>query len=205
MPACVSELPHLLSLVGGALALNLAYLNLERFRYAKAILDSAKEVMDEVERNENFDFSGTGSYKQLKALVKFSDGRGGNGTQELDWGLRITRYLYVLIFLRPPTDRIVCISSVVASTTALTLGSGHPIGSLAWTCGLFGAEHIYLSYWILVLGVVSPMIFLALGIYIQQTSRRLAARIRGDLGKVMQREARDATVHGQEHRSTKHR
>ena len=195
MCACVSELPHLLSLAGGALALNLAYLNLERFRYAKAILDSAKEVMDEVERDEKFDFSGTGSYKQLKALVKFPAGRGGNGTQELDLGLRITRYLYVLIFLKPPTDRLVCISSVVASTAALTLGSGHATGSLAWTCRFFGAEHIYLSYWILVLGVTSPMIWLALGIYIQQTSRRLAARIKGDLGEVMQREARDAAVH----------
>ena len=69
MSTCASELPHIVSLASGALALNLAYLNLERFRYAKAILNSAKEVMDRLEKDQELDFTQTRSYKQLKALV----------------------------------------------------------------------------------------------------------------------------------------
>ena len=40
-----SQLHQIVALAGGALALNLAYVNLERFRYAKAIRNQSKDIL----------------------------------------------------------------------------------------------------------------------------------------------------------------
>lgn len=196
MSTCASELPHIVSLASGALALNLAYLNLERFRYAKAILNSAKEVMDRLEKDQELDFTQTRSYKQLKALVEFPTSRKENGDapQELGAFLGTIKLLYRWLFVRPPMDRIFCTAFVIASVTAVVLGAGHPIGVFQSTCQFFDTTYISLSYWALVAGIIMPMVFLVLGGFIQQTCLNLAERIEGDLGQVMQRSAREARV-----------
>ena len=196
MSTCVSDLPNIVSLASGALALNLAYLNLERFRYAKAILNSAKEAMDRVEKNQDLDFTQTRSYTQLKALVEFpaSNKRNGNTGEKLGAFLKTIQFLHGRIFVRPPMDRIFCTVFVIMSVIALILGAGHPIGILPFTCRFFTREYIGVSYWSLVAGVLMPMAFLVLGGFIQRTCRNLAERIEGDLGRVMQRSAQEARV-----------
>ena len=193
MANCGSELPQILSLASGALAINLAYLNLERFRYAKAVLNSARGVMDEVEKIEktqDLNFKETVSYQQLKALVDFPKGN----VKELGVSLKITRFLYGRLFVKPPADRIAGVFFVIASTAALVLGSGQPIGVLAWTCGLFVRDYISVSYWILVAGITFPMLFLMVGQLVQKTCHSLAERIKRDFGAIVQNSARAAVI-----------
>ena len=62
------------------------------------------------------------------------------------------------------------------------------------TCQLFSKDLIIVSYWVLVVGVVSPMGFLWLGGFIQRTCRNIADRIEGDFGHVMQDSVQTAKV-----------
>ena len=186
---------HVVSLAGGALALNLAYVNLERFRYANAIQNISREVLDRVENAEGIDFTHTRSYRQLQELVTFPrrDRRDETSAEVSGAGLRFLRLLYGWIFVKP-TDMFICSILVIASVLALALGSGHPIGVLMGTCAWFTREHIHLSYWILASGILVPMVFLALGTYIKWTCSGLADRIHGDLGAVLKKAVPDAKI-----------
>ena len=194
MLSCVSELTHIVPLASGAVTLNLAYLNLDHFRYAKAILSSAEEGMDRVEKvgkDTKLDFTNALSYRQLQALAALP---GKGKIRGLGFSIGLTRILFIGCFVWPTTDRIICTVFVIAATVALVLGTGHPIGALLSTCELFNRDNIFLSYWLLVAGVVSPMGFLVLGGFIQRRCRKIAEHVEGDFGQVMQESVQTAEV-----------
>ena len=187
---CTSELHHIVSLAGGVLALNLAYLNLERFRYAKTIQNHSREVLDTFEDAEGIrkgaNLEQMSSYRQVKELATFPDVNAGAApTPELWKEFRARRFVYEWLFVKR-IDIMVCSVFVLVSVVALALGSGHPIGALGWTCSYFDKANIGVSYWILAPGIVVPMIFLIVGGYIQSKYVALVDRVKRDLGEMLQ-------------------
>lgn len=198
---CGSYLQHVVALAGGALALNLAYVNLERFRYAKTIQNRAREVLDKLDKAgavpkagavKGIDLTRARSYRQLRELATFpgpniQDGR----PTDLGKEFRAIRSVYEWLFVKR-IDIFVCSIFVAISVIALALGSGQPIGVLGWTCGYFGKEDIAVSYWTLAVGIVVPMVFLVVGGYIQSKCFEVGDRVEHDLGGIIQSTVTDA-------------
>lgn len=193
---CASELHHVVSLAGGALALNLAYLNLERFRYAKAIQNHSRQVVDKFEKAEGLP-KGTNldqvtSYRKVKELATIPDTDDGDDADDetkptagLWKEFGVTGLVYEWIFVKR-MDIIICSIFVVVSVVALALGSGHPIGILEWTCSYFDKARIGVSYWTLAMGIAVPMVFLMVGGYIQSKYVKLAGEVQRNLGEMLQ-------------------
>ena len=195
MSECVSQLHNIVSLAGGALALNLAYVNLERFRYAKTIQNSSQGVLDEMEKDTELDFTRTESYQQLKALVAFTyhDHKNGPTKPKLGITLCIMKILYQYLFSNL-MDVFLCSILVIVSVVALGLGSAHPIGVLGWTCPYFTSEHIHISYWLLAASIAVPMLFLLAGGWLKRKCDDLIHRIDADLGQVLKKGVPDAKL-----------
>ena len=186
---CASQLHHIVSLAGGALALNLAYVNLERFRYARVAENLSKDMLDKVEADGQFRQSR--SYQELSALVARNLPEKKNDTDrssENKVGLdtRVTRWIHEWIFVKP-VDILVCCIFVVISVIALALGSGHPIGVLTWTCEYFSTKHEDV-YWTLAVGITTPMVFILIGSYILWKCRRLTRRMEDEFGHLLKKE-----------------
>jgi len=191
LPECASQLHHIVSLAGGALALNLAYVNLERFRYARSAENLSKDMLDKVEIDGKFRKSK--SYQELSALVarnlpekkneykidSSSDSKVGIDTRALRW-------LHELLFVKP-MDLVICCIFVVISVIALALGSGHPIGVLMWTCKYFSTKHDDV-YWTLAVGIAAPMLFILFGSCILWKCRTLIRRMEDEFGYQLKKE-----------------
>lgn len=185
MTICASELPDMLSLAGGALTLNLAYLNLERFRYSRVVQETANDALGVLESNEGLDFSNTRPYKELQALIVVSNGGALEDAPERVC-FRAILWLFRWILVKP-TDTIICSAFVIVSAVALLLGSGHSVGLFESTCGFFTEEHVVAPYWMLASGVAAPMAFLLLGRFLQWTCRRLEKETLDVAGRIIQK------------------
>lgn len=192
LPECMSQLHHIVSIAGGALALNLAYVNLGRFRYAQAAEKLSKDMLDKVEIDGKFRKSK--SYQELSALVarnlpekkekKNEDDTDRSADNKIGRDTRALRWLHERLFVKP-TDLVICCIFVVISVIALALGSGHPIGVLMWTCEYFSTKHDDV-YWILAVGVTAPMLFILFGSCILWKCHALIRRMEDEFGYELQ-------------------
>ena len=198
MPECISQLHNIVSLAGGALALNLAYVNLERFRYAKTIQNSSKGALDQIEKDQELDYTNAESYQQLKGLVAstYHDKKDEPSKPKLGIKLCVMNILYRHLFSNL-MDVYLCSLLVVVSVVALVLGSAHPIGVLDWTCPYFTLEFIHRSYWLLAASIAVPMLFLLAGGLIKRECDDLVHRIEADLGQVLKKGVSDAKLKDQ--------
>ena len=191
LPECTSQLHHIVSLAGGALALNLAYVNLERFRYARVAEALSRDMLDKVEIDGKFRESK--SYQELSALVarnlpekKSEDNTNRSSDNKVGIGTRALRWIHEWSFVKP-VDIVICCIFVMISVLALALGSGHPIGVLMWSCEYFSTKHDDV-YWILAVGIVTPMVFILIGSSILWKCRTLTKRMEDEFGHLLKKE-----------------
>lgn len=189
MSICGSELPDMVSLAGGALTLNLAYLNLERFRYSRVIQETANDALDVLDSNEGLDFKNTRPYQELEALIVVSNGGALEDPPERGY-FKAILWLFRWILVKP-TDTIICSAFVIVSAVALLLGSGHSVGLFESTCRFFTEQHVVLPYSILASGVSAPMGFLLLGRFLQWTCRRLEKDTLDVGGRIIQKKVKE--------------
>ena len=163
MSSCMdilSELPKMAPMTGVAVALCLAYLNLERFRYRSAIARYAREILSRLENN-NDGFSSLERPKSVKLIRRFASLTATDEPlQEWDgwWG-----WLYTKVFEKHFDRRVVLIGSG-ASLTLLCVGVGYDIGLLrGWLISANADWFTLIFYCLMVFFILLPISLIWLG------------------------------------------
>lgn len=159
MSTCVPELHNLIPLAGGTLAISLSYLNLERFRYATTIQESAKSAFSQFDTEEIKARVGrTKEYRVLMYLASLE--KNIRNKEKAPDGVPWKR----LLLFTKRIDTYFGGLFAIASGLALCLGTAHTIKLfLLETCFLFTIDVIEYTYFGLFAGMLSPVVFVLVG------------------------------------------
>lgn len=186
-------LPNLEPLLGAALGLNLAYLNLAVFAYITRISDSVSHALEALEASATATVRNTAWYKQLKAIadVKTVD-RNRNFLPDSPWIYlppTVWGFLFnVLFYWR--VAKIVSIIGTVYVGAMLAIGTAHNSGLMAW---LFcrDADSIAIHFAITLGAFLWPMLMAAAGAWVRWQSIRF---LRYQVTSLGQQALSDATA-----------
>lgn len=170
----VSLLPLLEPLAGASFAINLAYLNLERFRYRRLIREQAQRLYAELEKAEYFDiisdFKEVGLLRDLSGL-KDHDNMGNDPLNpsdepQSDRKILITERVYRFVF-KHHLDMTVCKVLAVIAGLLLYFGVMHSIGRHDYAAPTFNSAP-EAHFWgeVLLLTMFVPLGLVALGNWI---------------------------------------
>tara|TARA_B110000908_G_C10212633_1_gene431055 strand:+ start:1050 stop:1595 length:546 start_codon:yes stop_codon:yes gene_type:complete len=115
---------------GSALALNLAYLNLKKFRYRDEISETAKEKIQQTPDEVH-------DAKWYKVIANLASGKLSWGVFGSLWGI-----LYA-VFFHTRLDRGVSIIATVISAYYLALGVAHSVGYKFYYYAVYNSEKIF--------------------------------------------------------------
>lgn len=198
-------LPNLEPLTAGALALNLAYLNLERFRYRDKIRSRARTELDRLNGGgsdntprkllENRWFQ---EVDRLAALpnhdptgdddLRSASYRGNGPLPAGPWGR-----IYNGFYERHQDMYVTCILTVY-SIFLLALGTAHSSGILISTSCWFSADLIAFTFWGLVVSILAPIAFVIVGKQIVRWGKDVSKENVNGLVGLLSDEAKDASL-----------
>lgn len=185
--AVVSLIPDLEPLAGISLAVNLAYLNLQRWRYRQAIRGIAKRGLGELNQRQNDDGSIVSGLPQLRGLKVLAGDE--NNLNKLPVFIRV----FELFFGKELDVRLGVFFSIFA-VLMLTVGVAHNIG--VWSSvvpisvGKWAASYFY----VLIGSLVSPAISVILGRYLVEKSTEYADDCFKQLSSVYERQIAQAQL-----------
>ncbi len=202
--ALVSLLPKLEPIAGGGLAINLAYLNLRRFRYRSQIRDHAKKEVISLANDKgeyhpklvaNHWFQQVQRFAHLKdndeilpvpalpdtsqTAVKMPDGF---------WG---TIYRYIFEYHQ---DRWLAFAFTGLCLVGLIFGVAHSIDQLTWCNCAFSADYIWISFWILLIAMILPVLLVFVGRRVVRWACKYASNNVRELEKLMKADVQKATL-----------
>ena len=193
-------------MAGAGLALNLAYINLERFRYRSKIRLHARKELERLKSKGGAEipeeFIEIRNYKLVKYLSALPDNdadiaKRGDKSEEKNneevWPEGLWPKIYKYLFDKHQ-DRIFSFLMVIVSTFLLVVGVAHSIGHAQCISCLFSNEWILLSFYILVASVIFPMFFVMLGTRVVRWGTDIASENVAELEKMMQGVARQARI-----------
>ena len=206
--SCISQLPALEPLAGAALAISLAYLNLDRFRYRSRIREHA--------RKELARFAGDASglarlarnrwFRQVQFLAALPDndrlskksmeehrkeaeknGEIKNGNSETKSGMPdgLWGKIY-LIFFSVHQDRYATYVFTLIALIALLFGCAHQIGVWTFTQCLGSGKLLIFMFYLLSLCVLAPILFVMMGRRVVVWAMEYATSCCTDLEEPMQ-------------------
>lgn len=161
-------------MAGAALAINLAYLNLERFRYRKKIREHAREVKERLSTDVNGESPHEGSelYQRVVRLSALPDeinykkkSTKGNLEVNESWDMgevpgdiwwRIYRFLF-----ERHQDRVIVFCTTGVSLVMFFLGTAHSVDHLSSIACWFESGAIWL--YVVTAALVAPIILVFLG------------------------------------------
>ncbi|MER8955793.1 hypothetical protein NKJ46_34055 [Mesorhizobium sp. M0166] len=192
----MSMLPQLEPVLGAALGLNLAYLNLAVFAYITRISDSVSESLAAVEASATDAVKDTIWYGQLRAIadvktidknrILIPETRWIN-TPPSVWGILFN----VFFFWR--LGKLLSIVLTVFVAFMLILGTAHSAGIIGWfLCK--DANSISFYFLLSVLAFVWPMLMAWAGAWVQLAARRFLRYQVTSLGKAALMEAAATTA-----------
>ena len=157
--SALSYLPNLEPLAGAALALNLAYLSLDPFRYRNQIRANAEKTLDELKASSKQNQDIPKGSLQCKRVMRLAGHEDENKTKLKDG---MYAFFFTAIYGRI-ADRHVGYFCVAISIMCLCLGVLHSSKQISFVNCWFDAENISWYTWSMVLILIFPIIMVWLG------------------------------------------
>ena len=154
----VSFLQFLEPTFGASLAINLAYLNLEKFRYAKLIAKEARDLLSKTELSDT-SISGTDWYRQIQSLSEQTSASPPKLELPLCWWSCGYKIFYWNI------DRWFSIFITAYSGIYLVLGVAHSVNLFPGTVKYFTSGEIYNEFWYSTFGLFWPMMMVTIAAF----------------------------------------
>lgn len=178
-------LSELASLASTTLAIALAYLNLDRFRYRQNIRDHARKALDllrDRSRSVDKDHEDKGIYQGLRFLAMLGTPPPKTRLKEIIPSLRL-RQVYPWTYASN-RDRWFTTFCVIYSMFVLFVGRASGIGVSGYS---FFASNWFLwpSYAILVLGIIVPVFLVLIGNWIRESAYSKIDHDRVEMEKFM--------------------
>ena len=165
MADIVSLLPQLEPVCGVGVAVSIAYLNLERFRYRKDIREHAQALLERLKALSSYNIM---QHDEKIALIENLAGlrdnsRAGdlNGANPVAKPLIRSRQRTVYdIIYRFHMDRWICVFFGIVCFLGLCLGAAHAAQSTLWLARFFTSPGQY-NFWLIFtsLGTICPLLF----------------------------------------------
>ena len=185
-----SALAELASLASSSLAVDLTYLILDRFKYRESIRDHARralELLRDKSSSVDKDHEDKGIYQGLRFLAMLPITSTNINLKEVIPSFKL-RKLYPWIYASR-MDRWSTIICVIYSMLCLFVGRGYGIGLDIGLQRLpfFAIDSfLWVSYWILCLGVTIPILFVTVGSWIRESAHSKIDHDRMEMEKFMQ-------------------
>lgn len=182
------EHPYLSELAGlasSALAIGLAYLNLDRFRYRENIRDHAREalaLLRDRSSSVDKDHEDKGIYQGIRFLAMLGAPSPDTRLKEIIPSLRLRR-IYPWIYASNK-DRWFTVFCVMYSMFVLFIGRGYGIGMSRFSF-LASGWLLWPSYAILVLGIIAPVFLVLIGNWIRESAYSKIDHDRVEMEKFM--------------------
>lgn len=193
--SALSLLPKIEPLTATAVAICLAYLNLERFRYRSAIRKYAQEIIRQYDENTDYkNLSEHSNIQFLKRLASLDDHEhiatttGTNNSSWTGWG-----YVYSIVFEKH-RDRKIILAGVSIALLLLCLGVSHDIGHIVFLSCLFSSSIIIVSYYISLFLIFVPITLVLLGQTVVDRAKKKADGTLKDIEITMQALAKKAKM-----------
>jgi hypothetical protein len=164
----ISLLPAIMPLLGAALALNLAYLNLPAFGYIKVVRGSVSERLARLDASVIEMIKNTQWYRQMSALAKVPTLGDSSSTESGAW-VETPRTLWGLLFnflFYWRLGRGVSIALTGYVTVLFILGTGHAAGVNKWFIGGFGAKAIAFHFVASAVAMLWPILVVLSGQFV---------------------------------------
>lgn len=200
MADIVSLLPQLEPVCGVGVAVSIAYLNLERFRYRKDIREHAQALL---ERLKNFPSFNIMEHDEKIALIENLAGlrdnsRAGdlNGANPVAKPLIRSRQRTVYdIIYRFHIDRWVCVFFGIICFLGLCLGAAHAAKSTVLLAKFFASSGQY-NIWLMImsLGTIFPLLFVSGGGWIVRSLNKQAKIAFESCEKTLQKAVKKAEL-----------
>ena len=163
----MSALPALEPISATALAINIAYLNLERFRYRKKIREPAREQLERLHRFDGDFLKNISKQDQTVELVWLAgidDADKNNPTSppQRPRSIGLWGWVYNLLFHQHIDLWLVGIMTAI-SLMALFIGPIHELNLAPWSEKYFAGTGAWVSWVVLLLCTLLPIAFVFMG------------------------------------------
>lgn len=186
-------------LAGAALAINLAYLGLQRFRYRekiRAAAESERKIFEHAEKTAPENIKAMRYYAQLRDLCSLSnhdldDIPGANKDARINNGFwsAIYHHLY-----RKHRDRYIAYTGAGLAGVTLTTGVAVNIGTWSLASYLYSETSAPLWFYVLILACAAPISMVYVGRQIVFYAAGHAKECREEIEKAMQTKAQDIVI-----------
>ena len=190
----ITWMPALEPLAGASLAINLAYLNLNRFRYRSEVRKHAESTLNKLEAEASDRIAGsetatTSLYHRLKWLAeKLPDKELADGVVPAGFSSWAYRWLF-----KHNQDCVISIALAAYAGICLILGVASSIHYLVpdsiFTAGSFS---LIASFWILLIGLLTPVFLVLAGRMSKNWGVKMANQSSSDLTKTLRDAAKNA-------------
>jgi hypothetical protein len=159
-------LPLLEPVAGLGLALGLAYLNLEKFRYRSQIRDKALKALEQLKVNGSTPeiFGNSPAYARIKTLAALPDNNENDQARQqkanVPDGFWNKTYRHLFEFHK---DKNIVIFTSVASAVVLIVGVALQVGQLTFLECIFSPSIVKILFWVLAFSVMFPMALVRAG------------------------------------------
>lgn len=191
----VSLLPSLEPIAGTALAINLAYLNLKRFRYRSEIRSNAEAAIKRLEQKKK-----NGShlpktlvenkwYQEVKRLSNLANNDGKNGDNPEKTREVLPKAYWAklyFVFFEFHEDRVASYLFTFFALVGLLVGTSQNVGYLQALACWFSQDNIVWSLLALSLSVICPVVFVLVGAHVKKIACEYADENVEELEKLMQ-------------------
>lgn len=198
----VSLLPELKEFAATSIVINLAYLNLDRFRYRKWIGDHARQEINKLNGDGTRlpdNYTSTLQYKRIERLARFSSSENVNPATRANvpTGVKLPPGLwskiYITIFERHQDRTIVTFAACIAFAL-LYLGSANAIGYCSRVSPYFAKGNAILALYVLLATIMIPVAFVLSSRFVVLWASKLISETTGDIEKMLQQLARNAKL-----------
>ena len=193
----VSLLPSLEPMAGAALAFNLAYLSLPRFRYRHAIRETAGKQLSTLRPDDGSDvpehFRRSKLYREVEWLAALPDNHPASSNDDSkNNGQRpsgLVARFYANLFNRHQ-DRFISMVMTGICLLSFFFGTAHSINHLTFSSPFFDGSGAICNLYLLLFCILLPMVFVVAGSQIVKWGHECAVDNVREIAKLMQGDAR---------------
>ena len=151
--------------LGAALATNTAYLSFARFRYRIKIRDHARKELNGLEGSGviSAETKATELYQRIDRLARLEDNDEDYPAPPIKAKMPSGWAWFYTHLFETHTDRLIAGSLIVVSAILLIIGVAHQIDHWSWTYMPFSKDSIWVSFYLSLIAILTPLAFIALG------------------------------------------
>lgn len=198
MDFSLSLLPDLQPILGGAFALNLAYIGLPRFRYREKIRIHVRQKLDEI-KDPPANIRETAWYQQVARLAALGNNDGmeeeakKNKKKKASMPSEIWTKTYTWYF-EYHQDRYIVFFLALICFSLSSIGVAHEIEYMGSLINIFNKDIIGYWFWFTIVSAAIPVITVFTGRYVVRSACQYSDRQIKDLARQFQKGAQEAEL-----------